>query len=887
MDKLNVVCATQLGAPFGMQLWGVGEDGLLYSTLQKTPSAPWGKWSACSGAPQQIIALTAAPARTGNPPSMSLWALTADHVLHCTWQIPGQTPGQLKWGPWVAPWLGAPKLTCMCAGLMGSPANGRYFSGWGEDGFLYTTFEKPGWYPWAKWTTGLPKGASQSNPITALTTAVAGNGCMQLWALTADGVLHSMSQTTPDSGWAPWVDGWWYSSATPALIGICASMQGGNLGRAIWGIGKDGHLYWTNETAQQGGGWTSEMNRSGLLTWPPFLRSAPGEPQGISSLCAARGNDGRVALWALSQDKLVHNTIRTTADGPWNNWDAGGTRFSPPSLLDEIVAVIERGDPRSKHRGVTYHATLGNTFTLLDTPQLWNEKPPVQQPIKACKTLLDKITVTISKAREILDITLMWETLGKKGGLPSGDFKAALIQGFASLAARAGASPLVRIMIGVPTSGAVSLAELQSWLNDVIGKNIVKFPIYITACKQTDRSWNHSKIVAADGVQAVVGGHNLWEDAYLGASPVNDVSGLFEGSVVAAAHKFCDQLWINPVSWYHVPGIWLLQNGKWTKILGAPAFSYKNPATPGKGTTRMLALGRLGAGIAKNFTVATNASVSARIIAMCRAKSRIRISQQSLYFKVGLDEAPLVTGFDFYTLWAIIKAVQAGVKVQIVISNQVPVSQGGYEGYMQTVLNSLGALQIADRLGLYRRFAVSPTREDIVAWAGVSLTTPQAKLPLRVKEVPTAVMSKDALDQLNSKLQVAPLYYAWGNNWDPDPKAPKLAANHAKVYIIDDTHFYVGSDNMYQSGSASGLQEYGYLVEGKGETNAFIQNYWNKLWQNSQPHCTKEVLFSDKMFARSRRQLRVGDIPADYPVFDLALASGDYAEPGTPWRYTT
>ncbi len=28
----------------------------------------------------------------------------------------------------------------------------------------------------------------------------------------------------------------------------------------------------------------------------------------------------------------------------------------------------------------------------------------------------------------------------------------------------------------------------------------------------------------------------------------------------------------------------------------------------------------------------------------------------------------------------------------------------------------------------------------------------------------------------------------------------KLAANHAKVYIIDDTHFFVGSDNFYVSG---------------------------------------------------------------------------------------
>ena len=57
---------------------------------------------------------------------------------------------------------------------------------------------------------------------------------------------------------------------------------------------------------------------------------------------------------------------------------------------------------------------------------------------------------------------------------------------------------------------------------------------------------NSSKIVAADGARAVVGGHNLWSNHYLGADPVHDVSGLIEGSVVDAAHRFCDRLWRKP-----------------------------------------------------------------------------------------------------------------------------------------------------------------------------------------------------------------------------------------------------------------------------------------------------------------------------------------------------
>ena len=79
-----------------------------------------------------------------------------------------------------------------------------------------------------------------------------------------------------------------------------------------------------------GGGWTN---------WQTF----DGPVDTVNSLTAARGQDQRVVLWALSQDNSLHNTIQTTAGGGWNKWDAGGTRWSPPSLLDEIVGVIGGG----------------------------------------------------------------------------------------------------------------------------------------------------------------------------------------------------------------------------------------------------------------------------------------------------------------------------------------------------------------------------------------------------------------------------------------------------------------------------------------------------------------------------------------------------------------
>lgn len=85
----------------------------------------------------------------------------------------------------------------------------------------------------------------------------------------------------------------------------------------------------------------------------------------------------------------------------------------------------------------------------------------------------------------------------------------------------------------------------------------------------------------------------------------------------------------------------------------------------------MLSLGRMGSfinsrmgGIQYELSHGTDAAVSARIMAICKAKKHIRISQQAL----GFEPAPN-GGFDFITCLAIMAAVQAGVHVDIVVSS--------------------------------------------------------------------------------------------------------------------------------------------------------------------------------------------------------------------------
>ena len=56
-------------------------------------------------------------------------------------------------------------------------------------------------------------------------------------------------------------------------------------------------------------------------------------------------------------------------------------------------------------------------------------------------------------------------------------------------------------------------------------------------------SWNHSKIIAIDGAEAMVGGHNLWAQDYLMNEPVSDLSMHVKGPAAASAVRFIDRLW--------------------------------------------------------------------------------------------------------------------------------------------------------------------------------------------------------------------------------------------------------------------------------------------------------------------------------------------------------
>ncbi len=493
-------------------------------------------------------------------------------------------------------------------------------------------------------------------------------------------------------------------------------------------------------------------------------------------------------------------------------------------MSDSITSKIFNalGGKNGDYYGETFFLTEKNKVTQLDTPGLWNHNPTVNNYwsksiddesnfSKSNLNLLQAIEDTVANAENYLDITTLWHTSGPHGGFPSGTFANALRRGFRRMAAT-GKKPKIRIMVGLPIGVLVSTGDMNNWLNKLIHIDW-DITVYIANNHPQIVSWNHSKIVAADGKVAIVGGHNMWHASYMSFAPIHDISVKMEGDAVIGAHQFCNRIWtkpMDPLKWYKHK----YKRSDW------PIFSNFPDTTPGN--TRSLSLGRLGAGIAPSLTINSNASVFGRVTAILNAKKEIRISQQGLGFLLNN-----IGNFDVPTMAALAKAIHNGVAVFIVVSNDGAKdgSGAGYAG--SSIFYQCGVLAAFIEKELTDGF---PPASDPVAY----MNLPEHIVDVnKYKSGDSFKFSKATSDLFSSAVYFASLRFSEiGGPWT-DGHTKRIPGNHAKLYIIDDTNFYVGSDNMYRSGTDHGLQEFGYLMEGQVETQKFISDYWDKLWMYS------------------------------------------------------
>lgn len=441
--------------------------------------------------------------------------------------------------------------------------------------------------------------------------------------------------------------------------------------------------------------------------------------------------------------------------------------------------------------------TTFDRFELLQTPGLWGHDPadnsywqapggsPAPLPA-ASRRLLEAIEGVVASAESLLDIASL-------ESFATGGFVAAIQRGLAR-AARQGRRPTVRILYGrhgFVREGFVyeQEADFDAFVAGLAAELPADSGIALHACLMksssgaTTLSWNHAKIIAADGRRAIVGGHNLWHDDYLTFAPVHDVSAFVEGQAAAEAHRFLDLLWrwvgeqvTSPSDDAKVYAIrWC--DGRTESAPPPPSIA---PQLMPSGDTPALALGRLGIGVHPDPRIA-NAAGAVAAIAFRQARQSIRISQ--------MDFGLFWQGTNYWSA----DVVTALADVLTDPARAVEVS---------LVLSEYGAKTMTG--GPYS-FGTKPS--DVVA------------------EIRRAIDGRP----VTGRMRLAPLRISpQGEGWSHHGR--ELAfANHAKVWIVDDRAFHVGSDNIYPHT----LQEFGYLVESEPLTRDLVRDYWTPLWEHS------------------------------------------------------
>lgn len=408
-------------------------------------------------------------------------------------------------------------------------------------------------------------------------------------------------------------------------------------------------------------------------------------------------------------------------------------------------------------------------------PLLATVTVPGELPQDLCvghsEELVDAVYLGMTSGTEFVDVASLTQ--------PDGRFMAA-VRNAVTWLHNSGSSAQVRVMYG-------SVPVISSWASDTLEEIVRDLPadtpmsVYVGAYLVGLDSWNHSKIVAADGWTLVQGGHNMWTVDYLSIAPVHDVSMQLYGSPAGDAHRFLDRVWEyvcdNPsiLDGYtdrdvypHVPP-------------NCP-FAWGQPMEPqyADAGTRVISTGRLG-GLGEN-------PADEALLAMLRsAESTIRLSQQDLG-PVALVGDLSLSDWPEDVMLELGYAMARGVDVYVVLSEPGSVPGGGSVPYG----NGWEIVEVAQTL------------EEFLETSGVFAP------------------DEDIHAILCEQLHLAPLRWFAGPSWP----GGEQVANHAKMVVTDEVAFYVGSQNLYPAN----LAEFGLIVDDEMMTLDLLQQYWDPMW---------------------------------------------------------
>ncbi|MBI0329077.1 hypothetical protein [Burkholderia plantarii] len=455
------------------------------------------------------------------------------------------------------------------------------------------------------------------------------------------------------------------------------------------------------------------------------------------------------------------------------------------------------------------------------------------------------------------------------------------------------------------------------------------FPPEFISDDDTKMTWNHAKIIAVDGSEALVGGHNLNMDLFRSYPPVHDVSVIVHGAAAEGAQLFLNQMWacgtdlltretldiappnaasldVATVTWKHDNGnrrkladplddadvkayvkerqdalIRLHESGEQDGPADAPPASDEGagngdpqtlidlaePVFPERvvdaryagfheyrRSTRMLAVGKYwtGPNIASDYKKASEVMKKTLIEG---AEHSILMSQMDLI------SAWKKKWSDHVVCQWLMAALLAKPELQVRVVVSPQDGGAGAEGDQYSF--GSGARRTFDLIEYYmthdaetdrllsdpelararaalKRLHVAPfyytdrvprtrTAEGLTyAWPDLSPEGHTATLkrpPLADSPPSQGIIGSAAFSVFNAS----------GYYYDKVASAP---GNHAKIMIVDDEIYVVGSDNLYPGS----LSEFNYLIEGEAAVREMLESYWGKLWQYAGPHAVSATV---------------------------------------------
>jgi len=332
-------------------------------------------------------------------------------------------------------------------------------------------------------------------------------------------------------------------------------------------------------------------------------------------------------------------------------------------------------------------------------------------------------------------------------------------------------------------------------------------------------SWNHAKIIAVDGRYLHTGGHNLMDKHYLCYNPVHDLSLEMEGEVTDNAHTFAQFHWdfikskqstccgqIAEKIPDNMPLAWKTRVivSEFPEGLAAEfPPHYYSKCVPNydklEGVYPIIGIGRLGA-ITKivNRLLRKDRPADDAFLAMFNSARRsIKIVCQDFgpcCFPGTRIPLPGLIWPKIY-LTALARAIwERNVSVEIILCN--PGSLPANCGITEAAYGN--------------------------GWNCVDVA---AEIVKRIQKHCQGVGHRSLRTKVTRNLHVC---YIRRDNKRTYEDGANIGL-HSKHFIVDDTCFYIGSQNLY----FCDLAEWGVIIDNESKTRDILNEYWIPLWDSS------------------------------------------------------